>query len=55
MAFLFVKNSNNIEDNRAKQTCQKTPSISSYQGKFACQSMVILSLAAGKACNNTKL
>jgi hypothetical protein len=41
MVFLPVKNSNKIEDNRARQICPKTPSISLYQGKFACQSMVI--------------
>ena len=40
MVFLPVKNSNKIEDNRARQISPKTPSISSYQGKLACQSMV---------------
>jgi hypothetical protein len=40
MAFLFVKNSNKIGNNRARQICPKIPSISSYQGKFTCQSMV---------------
>jgi hypothetical protein len=29
------------EDNRARQICPKTPSISSCQGKLACQSMVM--------------
>jgi len=41
MVFLPVKNSNKIEDNRARQICPKIPSISSYQGKIACQSIVI--------------
>jgi hypothetical protein len=41
MVFLFVKNSNKIEDNRARQICPKMYSISLYQGKLACQSMVM--------------
>lgn len=51
MVFLPVKNSNKIEDNRARQICPKTPSISSYQGKLACQSMVVhsmVSISVGK-------
>ena len=40
MVFLLVRNNNKIEDNKARQIGPKIPSISSYQGKFACQLMV---------------
>jgi len=36
----LLKIGNSLENNRARQICPKTASISSYQGKLACQSMV---------------